>query len=760
MVDIKKPCGTILDKEGNLIPLEERRGCPTAEDYPECYFKGPKDTDVGSVNTSAGWDGVRRIGMAMKKDANGEPLPWAEEFDPNWELQPGYHNPALDELAALVEEGHLGEYKENDGQSRYNMICRSNKLTDPKEPYRFFFAKSYFSDRDTKILLNNEYDRLINGDAIDRGKAFPLSREEGLSLVGALNLDDNDIACKRGHCIKNSGDGKFSDGLYFFTSNPERLKEIIAGLSDTGSVAIKGMTDERRLELTLFLEEIKARADKSSFYMDKQLEFLEVQSRNSNIGMWATGLIGFGILYHPVKDIIGSITGRVKVTDYGEHIRNQLKADPTYDIMGRNAEASQGWRMTDTLGYRSVIFDAPSGDGKDVIVEKMIIMKEKGDPIVPERFRKAKVIRIDAAEFQSGTKYRGTVADKVKEIGKMAKKGPVIVYISEIDLVVLSGGSSEGNTEQVAKLLQNTLDFNKNNLIVIGTTSRGSQMLSDTPDLHRRFNWPKVRQFEIGEVAKIINDGWTKMSYERAYGVKIGAEVVDAAAKLAEHVYRPENLVVNKFTGKASPMPRFDSVKNVLEDAAKLARDGKRVDVTIEDVIKATEARVSKSLDRVHVQKILKADAGILALGGQEQQGKPKAVAPVGGVGAKQAAVGKPAPQAKIPTEAEIAKQLKSQKWFRNLFPKRQGEVARAFRNKMKNPEFNRAFVSNGTINAKGVSMLLKSVGVNGQPAAPFKIPSAVEAKGVEGVTGKQGNVKGKRKGAKGHRSNGTTPVK
>ncbi|HPQ81937.1 MAG TPA: hypothetical protein PLZ86_09505, partial [bacterium] len=435
MTDLMKPCGTILNKDGSTIPEKDRRGCETEQDYPECFFKGTDEASQGAVKSEDGWDGVRRIAITDRKDKDGNTIPWVVELDPNVELSENYRNPTLEDLHFITKQ-ELGEYKDNDGRSQFNMICRSNLLMNPKEPYKFFFARDFFSDHASKVLFKNEYNRLENGDAFDRGKAFSLSREEGLSIVKVLNLDRNDIACKGGSCIKASGDGKFSQGQYFFTSNPDRLGDMIDNLLDFEGVRMAGMTDARRKELATHLTAIREKATEGRLYMEKQLEFLDTQSRNSNLGMAATALIGFGILYHPVKDIMGSIFGRVKATNFGEQIRAMLKANPAYDIVGRDAEAIQAWKMTDTVGYRSVILDAPTGEGKDVIVEKMIIMKEKGDPVVPERFRKAKVIRIDAAEFQSGTKYRGTVADKVKDIGKMAKKGPVVVYISEIDLVV------------------------------------------------------------------------------------------------------------------------------------------------------------------------------------------------------------------------------------------------------------------------------------------------------------------------------------
>nr|HPQ81874.1 hypothetical protein [bacterium] len=181
-----KSCGRIINEDGSPIPKKYRRGCKAIEDYPKCYFKDAQtgEKDVGAVKSEDGWDGVRRITITDRKKADGKTVPWIIDHDPTADLPAGHRNPTLEDLHFITKQ-QLGFTKDSDGLSKFNIICRSNLQTDPNEPYKFFFAKSYFSDHASKVLFKNEYSRLENGEKFYRGEAFALDMEEGRSLVAA-----------------------------------------------------------------------------------------------------------------------------------------------------------------------------------------------------------------------------------------------------------------------------------------------------------------------------------------------------------------------------------------------------------------------------------------------------------------------------------------------------------------------------------------------------------------------------------------------
>lgn len=421
-----------------------------------------------------------------------------------------------------------------------------------------------------------------------------LTAADVASLRKALDLKEYDIGCMPSVCPKEDAAGDFSTGKYRFSNKLPSLERWI-GILEKGPA--DGVSEELRAKVLDYLRKAHA-------HHNKTFDFQETMKAQNLVAVTSAVLLGVFVGYPFVKDMIAWYRGRVTFTDFEAVLREKLKVDPQYNIGGRDAEAKMAWDLADTHpedGYRHVIFDAPTGEGKDVIVEKMFLMKLKNDPIVPEHFRKAPVRKINAAEFQADTKYRGTVADKVAEIAKLARKGPVIVYISEIDLIFLSGGTSSGDSEAVGKLLLDVVEDPKvrQNLLVIGTTSRGRDMLEKFPDLGRRFNWPQVRPFALSEVAELITRHVTGRRFAERHGVTATPEIADAATRLAEAFYRP-------VTMKGVVMPRFDAIKQLLTTAVRVAHSLNATALTIDHVFEAMFLRTGIVFDPEEMNAVLK----------------------------------------------------------------------------------------------------------------------------------------------------------
>lgn len=575
----EKACGTI------------GRPCPDVGIFPICNPADPNDA----------WTGLKRLTVYQKKAGSTDPKDtFIGLLPPEAPLSEGHRNPTLGDVNAMLQSGYLSG-------NGYAGICRSPSLTG-EVPDRWFAYQGH-PGKAGKIAFFNDYKPSENG-AMFR-TPIELSGGEVLGLIVALGLRELDIACEPGACAK---DGSADAGKYYFTSDGIRLAYIIAQLANP-ALAIPGLTPQRRDAIIGQLTPFQQKADRQSQLVAGQIEFLKKQMENSDdikTGQWIqilfSALLLAAIGYPVGKDIWQKIRGRVKTTNFGEYVAALLRQDFAYEVKGRMEEARKIWRMTDTTGYRHIIIDSPTGEGKDKVVEAMMILKVKGDASVLPMFQSAPVLKINAAEFQANTQYRGNVADKVAEIAGLARKGPVIVYISEIDLIFLSGGSLHGDTEAVGKLLLDLVEDPaiKRNLIIVGTTSRGSEMLAKYPDLQRRFNWPGIHSFSLKEVADILSGPTTK-GMETAYGVKFNPAIAEAAAKLAEALFRPSTRRIAQ-SGAGAVLPRIDAVKTILEDAAKLARDAKGKQVTVDHVIKAVEGRSGERFDPALIEALLKMD--------------------------------------------------------------------------------------------------------------------------------------------------------
>jgi hypothetical protein len=570
--------------------------CKKLEDYPVCH---PKDEEAGwvgleevivceyEVDTTE--DGTKEVVKDFRLLVPGEKAPdnCKTSRPPNFEDDEETRYTNENELAQLLEV--KPDSKSDDNfltKMGLKGVCKSPYLGEGKPTSWYAYVDN--AGHAGYLTLYNKGAPTLYHDQ----NGIWLSYDEMMGLAGCedLNLQKYDVICssppelKRKEGEEGVPDRSYSPGRYHFKKDQHFLEHMLEVLKDE-NVKIEGFEKEKEGDVDrrkLLIKHLEKIYDKET----AQLQFLENTSWVQWISAGSALLVSayFGhMLFKMIKD---RLTGRVVTTDYDKIVDKRLKDNSEYDIKGRDLEARTAWRMASKKsGYVNIMIDAPTGEGKDVIVEKMIIMKEKGDPVVPEQFRKARVMKINAAEFQSGTQYRGNVADKVAEIARAARKGPVIFYMSEIDLVFLSGGTMSGDTESPGKLILDLVDDPaiKRNLLIIGTTSRGKKMLERYPDLQRRFNWPEVRLFSLETMIDVM-DGPATAQLAREYDVKISPEAVEAAARMGEAYYRPAQ------QGKTGAVPpRFAAVTAVLETAVQIASEEKSLDLKLDHIIRATD---------------------------------------------------------------------------------------------------------------------------------------------------------------------------
>lgn len=592
-----KACGTV----GNP--------CPQILDYPICK----------ADDTSQAWIGLKRV-MIIPPKAEGQPpnIKLLPLDDPS-KVQPTDRNPTPDEVGKLVTEGWLPSVG-------YSGLCRSADLEGvlPK----MWFAYRQHAGFAGKVSLFNEYNPGTHR-TMDQ-TPFALTKDEAMGLVAALGLGIYDIACKEGMCPTEQPDGSFSEGQYFFTSDASRLGVMLKKLQNP-SVKIEGMGDDIRGELMAHLTVLKAKADMPLANALLQGQFIQQNIADADERRWSgrlqlifTLLLLVAIGYQPAKDVWKWWKGRVKMIDFGARIDARLKANSDYGILGRSREVKRAWRMADRPSFHSLIVAAKFGVGKDMVVDAMGIDRAKAGEAVPPQFRDAPWFEFTAAGYIADTGIRGNVGDKVREIIRLAEKGPVIIYVSEIDKVMLHGAAKDTRSEETGGLLLGELarpDIRKN-IMLIGTTSRLAEMYATYPDLSRRFNILQLEEFTPSEIAKILDgvDPQTGAKGHRAiaeteayYGVKISSEVLELAVRLCEKYYAPDRAFIDRQSGEYV-FARFDTNLELLQMAGHIARDRGAKEMSAEDVIKAAEELTQRSIDRAEVDAVRAVDADSLMI--------------------------------------------------------------------------------------------------------------------------------------------------
>lgn len=587
--------------EGNLLPIQEcgKNGnpCATIDQYPVCDPPSPQD----------GWVGLNRLMMYDNPQTHVSEIsltPFGAPVDLKYRhpLPMDFpQTPKVDdnEIKAILN-GRDPETQKYYLETRgYAGICRS-QYGNSLEPYKWY-AYRQRAGMEGFITLFNEAPAQVSLDPYRDTRGFKLTAQEmfGLATCPQLGLNTYDVQCRYGMCPKEQPNGGFSEGDYLFTNDPRRLEPIIAVLRDP-MVPISNLKDERRVQLRQHLEQVLQ--DSPLMAQRKQTSFLDVNSYLAVYGALTTTALLYFIGQEPMKKIWAKFRGNIRVLDFEEQLREKLKKDPNYDIFGRDRVASEAWRMADMQDpitgeqlFRNLIFNAPTREGKDVAVEKMLLMKVKGDPRVPERFRKAPVKKFNVAEFIKDTSYRGNVGDKVAEIAAWAQKGPVIVYVSEVDKLFAHGGTTDGNSEEAAGLLLDLLEQKeiKENLIFIGTTSRGEEMLALRPDLQGRFNWPELPRYTVEEIVDILYRGHERREHDGIAPFKMKRGAVELAGELAEQFFRP---MTEQKTG--TTMPRFSAVNQILGVAAGYAKETGSAELTAAHVLAAAESVCGVSINR------------------------------------------------------------------------------------------------------------------------------------------------------------------
>ena len=263
---------------------------------------------------------------------------------------------------------------------------------------------------------------------------------------------------------------------------------------------------------------------------------------------------------------------------YGENLTTlpYLK-DPS---VGRKQELE---RIMKILLYperdKSVIITGVAGCGKTALVKGLAYRIQKGE--VPEALKSIKIISIDTATMVAGTKYVGTLEEKMKHILDEASKDKnIIIFIDEIHQAI-SGGRAEGNDNTVAEILKPYLDYGKVRVIGATTEEEYTEHVESNTAFKTRFKKVAIKEPDYNTTYQILDDlieAYNKISYSK---LNVNPEerhmIIDWLINSTKKTFRD-------YKDRASN-PRL--VLDILKEAYAIAAFNESEDVTIEHLIEA-----------------------------------------------------------------------------------------------------------------------------------------------------------------------------
>jgi type VI secretion system protein VasG len=189
-------------------------------------------------------------------------------------------------------------------------------------------------------------------------------------------------------------------------------------------------------------------------------------------------------------------------------------------------------QMIDILGRRrknNPIAVGEAGVGKTAVVEGLALKVVEGD--VPEILRGVEIYGLDLGLLQAGAGVKGEFENRLRAVIDEVKASPkpIILFIDEAHTLIGAGGPAGGG--DAANLLKPALARGELRTVAATTWSEYKKYFEKDPALARRFQLVKLDEPSPDDAVTIIRG--LRERYEKAHGVYVRDDAVEAAARLA-----------------------------------------------------------------------------------------------------------------------------------------------------------------------------------------------------------------------------------
>ena len=243
-------------------------------------------------------------------------------------------------------------------------------------------------------------------------------------------------------------------------------------------------------------------------------------SNNKIVTIWLDKYYAFTPENQQIVDSIMNDEVEVKTNKY-EKIEDDVKLyTPSLDKYGFDltkdtyikdpsiGRESDIRRIEQILCYperdKSIIITGVAGSGKTALAKGLAYRIQKGD--VPKSLKNLRIISIDAATLVAGTKYVGTLEEKMKSIlDEASSSKDIVIFMDEIHQA-LGAGVSEGDSNSVSEILKPYLDYGRVRVIGSTTTEEYNEFVSRDDAFKTRFKRINISEPDDHIVYQILDD--------------------------------------------------------------------------------------------------------------------------------------------------------------------------------------------------------------------------------------------------------------
>lgn len=245
-------------------------------------------------------------------------------------------------------------------------------------------------------------------------------------------------------------------------------------------------------------------------------------------------IIGFSILVETNNsNNIESLTENKEdfpdsLQNLGFDLTKKIALENFGDIIGRDAETEKVIEILCRKTKNNPVLIGEPGVGKSSVVEGLAKRINEGN--IPDILKGKIIFSFDIASLVSGTKFRGSMEQKLKDAILAIKENKnIILFIDEIHTLV-QAGAKEGEISP-ADILKPYLARGELHCIGATTFKEYKEYIEKDSALERRFQPVKVEEPSEQDAIKILRG--IKASFESFHNVKILDEAIVSAVTLS-----------------------------------------------------------------------------------------------------------------------------------------------------------------------------------------------------------------------------------
>ena len=225
-----------------------------------------------------------------------------------------------------------------------------------------------------------------------------------------------------------------------------------------------------------------------------------------------------------------------KLLKLGTDITLKAKEGKIDPVIGRETEIERIIEILCRKTKNNPVLIGEAGVGKTAIVEGLADAIVSGN--VPELLAGKSVFSLEIGSLMAGTKYRGSMEEKLKDaIETIKNNGNIIVFIDEIHTLA-QAGAEKGETSP-ADMLKPYLARGELQTIGATTTDEYRKFIEKDKALERRFQPIMVNPPTVEQTIEILKG--LKDSFEVYHKVTITNEAIEAAATLSDRYITDRN---------------------------------------------------------------------------------------------------------------------------------------------------------------------------------------------------------------------------